>query len=224
MSMNFKKLAALLPDSAQHAMRRQRYRKQIEAGSFRTPEPEWDEAARWIQLGDWVVDVGANIGHYTVRFSELVGAAGRVVSFEPVPDTFELLAANVLACGRANVTMINAAATEQTTCFGMNVPRFSSGLANYYEASISRDGTGIQVMGLSLDGLSLPQPVRLIKVDAEGHDLNVLRGAAQLIARDRPLIIIESGLPEVKQFLQAFGYEDSCLPNSPNRIYRCAPG
>ena len=90
-----KKLVALLPDDIQSELKRFRYRQQIKRGSFITDEPEYDLLHTFIKNGNWVVDIGANIGQYSKRFSELVGLEGRVIAFELVPVTFALLAANL---------------------------------------------------------------------------------------------------------------------------------
>ena len=90
-----KSIAARLPKKLQQSMKRRYFALQIRRGLFRTEEPEFNLASEILREGDWVLDVGANIGHYTVRFSELVGDKGRVIAFEPVPDTFEILSSNV---------------------------------------------------------------------------------------------------------------------------------
>ena len=58
-------------------------------------EPEeTPEFVRFIRAGDFVIDAGANFGHYTFTAAQLVGPAGLVIGFEPHPDVFKLLAAN----------------------------------------------------------------------------------------------------------------------------------
>ena len=106
--------------------------------------------------GDTVLDIGANIGHYTARLSNLVGANGRVIAFEPIPETFELLACNVARLAIQNVTLINAAACDSTTEVGMAVPGFESGLSNYYMAHISQEATDLRVLGIDIGSLNLP--------------------------------------------------------------------
>ena len=221
MTTLIKSLVARLPHRAQQGLRRLQFARQIRTEQFRTPEPEWDAVERWVQPGDWVIDVGANVGHYTNRFSALVGATGRVIAFEPVPDTFEILASNAAVFRHLNVTLLNAAASESTAVFGMSIPRFQSGLMNYYEAAITTNGAGVQVMTLSIDALRIERPVRLIKIDAEGHDLSVLRGARDLIQRDKPILIVESGLSEVATMLEQMGYRAETLQGSPNVVFRC---
>jgi 23S rRNA U2552 (ribose-2'-O)-methylase RlmE/FtsJ len=96
LTMNvLKRLAAALPASWQNDLKRAYFRRQIKKDLFTTSEPEYKNLHAFIAPGDWVIDVGANIGHYTKRLSELVGAGGRVIAVEPVPETFALLSSNV---------------------------------------------------------------------------------------------------------------------------------
>ena len=176
-------------------------------------------ADKWLNAGDWAIDVGANIGHYTKRFSDLVGPKGRVVAFEPVPATFELLAANAARFAFANVTLLNLAASDATQTVAMSVPTFDTGLVNYYQAAISNDDTGLSALTCSIDSLKLPGRVRMMKIDAEGHDAVVLRGARALLERDRPVVVIESVSSEVTTLMAGLGYSNERLPGSSNVIY-----
>jgi hypothetical protein len=66
----------------------------------------------------------------------------------------------------------------------------------------------------------LPHPISLMKIDAEGHDPAVLRGAEALLARDHPTLIVETGSSEVVEYLSQFGYTSEKLPGSPNMLFR----
>ncbi|MDO3722417.1 FkbM family methyltransferase [Marinobacter sp. chi1] len=129
-----KELAARLPNSWQDELKRIHYGGQIKKGRFVADEPEYESLDQLINDGDWVIDIGANVGHYTKKFSELVGPAGRVIAFEPVPTTFSLLAANVQKFPLKNVSLFNAAVSDKLDLAGMAVPTFSTGLSNYYPA------------------------------------------------------------------------------------------
>ena len=195
-----KALAARLPLTWQQELKRLQYRRRIQRRTFETSEPGSLLLGQLIAPGDWVIDVGANVGEYTKRLSDLVGAAGRVIAFEPVPDTFALLAANVVLFEHRNVTLLNLAASDQTTMVGMQVPTFDTGLKDYYDASITVDAPDLQVMTVALDALALVHRVSVIKVDAEGHDPVVLRGAEGLLARDHPALIVETTSPDAIDF------------------------
>jgi len=218
---SLKRLASRMPQGWQLELNRHRYRRQIARGAFATDEPEYALLNSLLDEGDWAIDVGANIGHYVKRLSELVGANGRVIAFEPVAETFSLLAANVQHCRLQNVTLLNTAASEHTGITGISIPRFENGLLNYYEASVGHGNGGVPVMTLSIDSLCLPHCVRLVKIDAEGHELEVLKGMTQLLARDKPVLIVEANCGQVDAFLASLDYTIQSLPNSPNHIY-CA--
>ena len=129
-----RKLASKLPLRYQQEMKRLRFARQIKKGGFLTDEPEFNMLNKWLNKGDNVLDVGANVGHYTTRFSHLVGATGRVIAFEPVPETFELLASNAARLSVRNVTLLNVAASEKSAVVGMNLPAFDTGMTNFYMA------------------------------------------------------------------------------------------
>ena len=218
-----KRIAARLPHRWQQALKRRHFRRQMASNAFRTDEPEWDLSSQWLTPGDWAIDVGANIGHYTKRFSDLVGPTGRVIAFEPVPATFELLSANTAQFAWANVTLMNLAASDATQILGMSIPHFDTGLRNYYEASITAAAAELQIMTCAIDSLNLAGPVRVLKIDAEGHDAVVVRGARNLIAANLPTIVMESGSNEVKALLESLGYRLEGVAGSSNVIYRHAP-
>ncbi len=216
-----KTLAARLPHRWQAELKRLHFGRQIAHDRFNTSEAEYALLGGWLKPGDWAIDVGANVGQYTKRFSDLVGPAGRVLAFEPVPATFALLAANAERFAHGNVSLFNAAISDKLEVLGMSIPRFSTGLQNYYGAEITQDGTGgVRVLSLSLDALSIPGKVRLIKVDAEGHEAHVVAGMEQLIARARPVLIVETGSEGVIARLRGFGYDVQRATGSSNVVCR----
>lgn len=209
-----KRLAARLPHSIQQRMRRTWYRYHIGRDRFKTDEPEFSMLDQWIRPGDCVIDVGANVGIYTRRMSELVGPSGRVIALEPVPSTFELLASNTADLG--NVTLIQAAAVHEPSVVAMSVPTFDSGLRNHYQASIQENGE-LAVLGIVLRDLKIPPPT-MVKIDAEGHDLDVLRG----LPDDHmvPVLLVEDDSDATRRFLAGLGYRAERIEGSPNTIWR----
>jgi FkbM family methyltransferase len=215
-----KSMASRLPEDWQIAIRRRLYAGQIRRGTFRTPEPEWARLDEWVREGDWALDIGANIGHYTKRLSELAGATGRVVAFEPVAATFHLLSSNARHFAHANVTLLQAAVSDGTEVRGMKIPSFATGLKNYYEAELAEGGEGdVSVLTLAIDRLGLPGKVALVKIDAEGHERAVLAGMEGLIAAQHPVLIVETGDREVVAWLEKRGYKSARLDGSPNFLF-----
>jgi FkbM family methyltransferase len=215
-----KSLAARLPRRSQQTLKRFYFGRQVRRRTFRTWEPEYDLLPTLVSAGDWAIDVGANIGHYTTRLSALVGPQGRVIAFEPVPETLELLAANVALLPDKNVTIVNSAASDHTGTAGITIPPQSNGSENYYQAHLTDAATGLTVLCLPVDALALPHRVRLVKIDAEGHEMAVLQGMRNLLVRDSPVLIVEDNSSDVPQYLRDLGYNDETLPGSSNRIYR----
>lgn len=217
-----KRLARMFPEQIQLDLKRIHYRSQIRKGTFTPDEPEAARLRGWIGEGDWVIDVGANVGHYSRLFSEIVGSSGRVLCFEPVPATFALLTANALVFPHANVTAFNLAATDSPALLGMQMPLLD-GAPNPYMASVQAGGGDAVVVGLPIDSLELRQRIRLVKIDAEGHEEQVLRGMLRLVERDRPTLIVEGADPAVAALLDGAGYMSTRLPGSPNTIFEPAP-
>ena len=217
-----KRMASKLPGDWQLAFRRRMYARQIRRNAFRTTEPEYDRLGEWIREGDWVLDIGANIGHYTKRFSELVGASGRVLAFEPVPDTFTLLTANARLFAHANVSLFNAAVSDRLDLCGMTVPNFDTGLRNYYEARLAdaaESESAFSVLTIPIDRLDIKACVALVKIDAEDHEASVLAGMSRLLERHHPVLIVETGDEQVVERLARMGYVSERLPGSPNILF-----
>jgi len=211
---------ARLPAGLQFEVRRARFSRQIQRGSF-TPDDPLDilEIARALREGDWAIDIGANVGKYALHMAHCVGPRGRVLAFEPVGESFALLAANVRAAGISNVSLFNVALSASADILAMTVPSFErSRLANYYQAHIAADGE-MRVLCLPLDAIPIPATVRLVKIDAEGHDLQVLMGMEALLRRDRPLLIVEgSRRGAIASWLGERGYEIRKTAGSPNIV------
>lgn len=180
--------------------------------------------------GDWTVDIGANCGHYTARLSTLVGETGRVFALEPVPATFEMLTANMAYVPHHNITLINAAASDSFGKAEINIPlqkrgrrRALDGWASLRERHVegsAEDQHKLDIYTMPLDSLSFEQPVRLIKMDVEGHDLAALRGMARTLRDHAPVLIVEVSSEETIEFLTALGYGWERVSGSPNHMFR----
>jgi FkbM family methyltransferase len=155
--------------------------------------------------GVWV-DVGANIGNHTVYFSNYL--ADRVIAIEPHPETHALLAATVQRNRLHNVETHAIGASDTTGQTGMSVPTEHDG--DLIAAKI--DPASATVIQLdTLDRLLKDVPaVRLIKIDVEGHEMSVVRGAMEIIRRDRPDLVAEAHteqhLAELLALLSPLGY------------------
>jgi FkbM family methyltransferase len=150
--------------------------------------------------GDVAVDVGANIGFFTVLASILVGPTGRVVAFEPGTENLERLRANLALNDCKNVTIIEKAVMNQVGEVEFFINSGNSGGNALWDIGqwpgyIEENGTPerVAVPATTLDAeweqLKLPVP-KVIKIDTEGADQRVLEGASDLLARQKPRFVI----------------------------------
>ncbi|MGB5249496.1 MAG: FkbM family methyltransferase, partial [Gammaproteobacteria bacterium] len=100
----------------------------------------------------------------------------------------------------------------------ISVPEDQAGSRNYYQAHLTEAG-GQAVFKSRIDDLAIDHRIVLIKIDAEGHDAEVLMGATGIIDRDRPVVIIETNSDVVSEFFSSRGYRMEKLPGSPNVIH-----
>jgi len=133
-----------------------------------------------VRPGAVALDVGANVGAYSILLGRWVGAEGRVYAFEPSPETFAGLARHLALNGLAEVVTPVAAAASAATGRGTLSGGGVSG-ANRLDAG----GTGPSVETVSLDDFCAREGVvpHFIKIDVEGAELDVLRGARETIRR-----------------------------------------
>ncbi|MFJ4209604.1 FkbM family methyltransferase [Paenarthrobacter sp. NPDC089675] len=157
--------------------------------------------AEYLEPGDLVIDVGANIGNHSLYFSGVCGAD--VIAFEPLPLAFEVLQRNV----RANSLETKIEVQQKAVGAAPAKAKLEKlDLANVGATSFSVDTDG-EFEVSSLDAENINRQVALIKVDAEGMDLQVLRGAAGLISRDRPIIAVEAATKSDQRNLEQFAAE-----------------
>jgi FkbM family methyltransferase len=172
-------------------------------------ELEAEVFARALRPGDLVIEVGANIGAHTIHLAKLVGPRGRVVAFEPQHVLFQLLCANIALNELFNVRTYHAAVGRETAT--IRVPPIDYMVeANFGGVSLNTSGPGEEVPLWRLDSLALAAP-RLVKVDVEGMESDVLAGARETIAQFRPLLYVENDRRPRSEALitqiSEFGYE-----------------
>jgi FkbM family methyltransferase len=179
--------------------------------------------SRFVAPGETVVDIGANMGHFTKFLSSHVGSQGIVYSIEPIPESYQLLRYITKKLNLANVKLFDCAVSDRNDVVTMEVPLTASGEENLYEARITPNAGGahssrtLTVTTRTIDSL-IPwkeHPVSFIKCDVEGHELPCLKGSVSLMEHNRPSWLIEiwgdldePGSPAVAtvEFLRTFGY------------------
>lgn len=161
---------------------------------------------KFCKPGDTVLDVGANIGTWSLPMAKAVGPGGRLLSFEPTP----------VMCDAVNKTLrVNAMVNAR--CYQVAVSN-KNGSADFFlhtgatenavpdsgrsslEYSSSESSEKIEVRTVALDdflsGMDIKK-ISFIKIDIEGHEYAALQGAKETLKKDTPVLVIETGQDEV---------------------------
>ncbi len=164
----------------------------LELGVWEPHVEAW--IGRLLRPGDVAIDVGANLGYFSAVMSRRVGATGKVFAFEPVPKTLLQLHLTKLANRSENLTIYPVAVGEADSTVDIRFEPGVAGNASAFQRFHAGSTEVARVPLRSLDSLSasgvLPD-ARLIKIDVEGNELNVLTGATAYLRRARPSIIFE---------------------------------
>jgi FkbM family methyltransferase len=176
-----------------------------------------------VHRGDVVFDVGANFGHFTLLFSDLIGPNGSVHAFEPVVPTFENLSRRIKADALyANIVIKSAACSDKSGSAEITVPGDDYGQASMCQHQMGSWATTSNlktypIQTIKLDDYAASQSLKVvdfIKCDAEGAELLVLRGAVTILQRWQPLLSLE-----IAEFWTSdFGY---CAGDLANFLIGC---
>ena len=176
---------------------------------------EFKMIPKLVETGDTAIDVGANVGLYSVLLSRLCGPTGRVWAFEPVLDTYWRLR-ETLALNRCeNVIPVESAISERSGKIALNLfePQFSEWNSPGVRAKKDKNGklvsrcASAEVSAYSLDEFCEQRgigKIKFLKVDVEGFELSVFRGAERLLSERRIRYICFEIAPEL---LDAVGVE-----------------
>lgn len=176
----------------------------------------------FIQPGDYLVDIGGHIGTFCIPLVQVVGASGRIFSFEPFHEHIELLKKNVEINQAGNVVkVIEAIVTDIPAKYAVQSKDGNSGWTTF---RISNDPNAPNVQCSTLDEWwsdakktgQIDKPVRLMKADVEGMELNVIKSGMKFLTADKPILYLEvchehiksagNSLEELNKTLVDLGY------------------
>ena len=166
----------------------------------------WDKRVylSFVRAGDTVLDIGANVGAHAVFLSHVVGKGGRVVAFEPLPANIDSLNETIRRRGRfANISIVQVAVGNPERAHRSVTIKVPGD--DLTQASLKRQRTGswegkadvreFSVPLVSLDADKAVQAIQrldFVKIDVEGGELDVLRGASYTLSRHLPFIYCEA--------------------------------
>jgi FkbM family methyltransferase len=143
-----------------------------------------------LEPGHTFVDVGANVGYYTLLGSRLVGPSGRVIAVEPSSENCRSILLSMAESGVTNVTLLPIALDDRQGWSHIS-PRIGSN-ASFVSDDIDEiaRGYGTIVPTFRLDQL-IDGPIDVIKIDVEGAECRAVVGATSLITKHRPIVVTE---------------------------------
>ena len=189
---------------------------------------EYDAFRKCLSPGDTAIDIGANIGAYSLAFAKWVGDTGRVLAVEPSPEAYRGLTTLLGLNGvEGTVTTLNVAVTDEIGEVSF-VESGASGSNHVADSAEQLSNECITVPSTTVDTLVKTHAIRpkLIKIDVEGHELDVLKGARETIAAFRGDMAIFAemhpqawrrmgfGWPEVEAELRLQRLQIESLPGS----------
>jgi FkbM family methyltransferase len=197
-------------------------------------EPEAIDSLRQsLKPGNCCVDVGANFGYYTISMARWVGPGGLVVAFEPFPKNFEVLEKNVRLNGLHNVRLEPFAVAFRNDSVPLTYeseePLSATPSVNAYAVCGKREQIRVPARSLDRYMADLGRVPDLIKIDVEGAELGVLRGAREILESVRPILLLEVhdwGSPDAREvidFLSECAYQaDLLMTRGREAVFRCA--
>jgi FkbM family methyltransferase len=162
----------------------------------------------YLEPGDTFVDVGANIGYYSVLAASLVGERGRVVAFEPSVRVRQRLSRSASLNGFTQIEVRAEAVGDIEGSVTLVEPESDNHGLAFVDTTGGRDGVSVRCVRLDA-AVASDQNVALVKVDVEGGEAAVFAGAEGLLASpNAPAILFETfRLAEERARLEAHGYE-----------------
>ena len=178
-----------------------------------------------------VFDIGANIGYYALMELKLIGSSGKLLAIEPSPNNIDLLNRNLLLNNFTDIDVVNGAVSNVTSTREFFLSDFSN-LNTFHNI-----GTGVKHLSgkkIEVKTYTVPELAKrfgapdLIRMDVEGHEVEVLNGMIEAISEDKinPMIIFETHLTRynkehdmesILRKLFNFGYKTKFLASSSER-------
>lgn len=148
-----------------------------------------------IKPGMVVVDIGANIGYYSLIAAKLVGSSGRVYAFEPVPSNYELLIESIRVNGYSHVTALQKAVSNKNGKIKLFLDKASPVHPSLSEYNVLEEGGSVEVETITMDDFFEnfvgENRVDFIKMDTQGAEGLIIEGAERILRNNNLKIVME---------------------------------
>jgi len=181
-----------------------------------------------LKKGDVFIDVGANIGWYSVHAAKIVGSDGQVIAFEPEPNNLDLLRRNVAANGLSNVVVDSRGLSNEVGSFKLFLEKNNLGM---HSLIMEHDGQKyIDVQTIRFDDYWAGKgPIKLVKIDTEGAEGLIVDGMRDTLKTQKNLELIMEFAPhrlrksgfdpdQLLSDLYAMGYKASLIDEVNDRV------
>jgi len=150
---------------------------------------------REIREGDFCVDVGANIGYFSLMAARLCGPQGRVYAFEPDRDNFSLLKKNIETNGYSQITAMNQAVGNRTGRIQLYLSEKNKGMHRIYPSRYCQGIAEAEIIKLDDYFSNDAEEVHFVKVDTEGAEPAVVEGMRKVLTRSRRVRLLTEFAP-----------------------------
>ena len=142
-----------------------------------------------VTSGQTIIDIGANVGYYSLKFSSLIGDSGKIISLEPDTNTFQVLKQNCDLNNFKNIETLNLAVSDTDGFLTLYRDEKHSGKSSLFTGSNNKDS--IRITTKTLDTLLKDrfQNIDFIKIDTEGAELSILKGASNILKITQKILI-----------------------------------
>lgn len=158
-------------------------------------EYETEIMEKEISEGDVILDIGANIGYFTLLFARWAGKKGKVFSFEPDPANFALLKKNVEVNGYENVVLVNKAVSDKTWKSKLHLSEENKVDHRIYNSHDGRKSVEIQSMRLDDYFKGYKGKVDFIKMDIQGAEGRAVKGMPDLLKKNKNMKLVSEFWP-----------------------------
>jgi FkbM family methyltransferase len=184
-------------------------------------QAETDFYLKHLKKGGFVIDAGANFGHYTLTAAQVIGTEGLVIAFEPFPSNYDILKRNLSLLPHQNVLAEQAGLAANEGQLNLVVDNQNAGGHSFNPALVWEKKEEIAVpvhtVDLYLKKHKITRSLDILKIDTQGYEWQIIKGARDTILKDKPVVFCEiapnalasigDAYEDILSFFENLGYD-----------------